>query len=108
MMKFFEAINRLKDAWLESRIKAYAADVKRRYPDRLSFLERMMSPIVVSKLTGTVANLISIIRLLLAVIIALLIIVSHYFPDYESLIIMAALLIFIVAGLLDLPAGPCA
>ncbi len=108
LKKLIDTINRLKDAWLESRIKAYATDVKTRYPNRLSLLEKIMSPIIVSKITGTVANLISIIRLLLAVIIMLIILVSHYQSEYEVPLTITALVIFIIAGFLDLLDGPCA
>ncbi len=106
---WFDDTLKLKDRWLESRIKLYAEDVRQRYPEHLTWWEKAFAILIVRNITGTVANLISVIRILLAVIVALLLIIHYQIEGALSLIIMAtALMLFITAGILDLLDGPAA
>jgi CDP-diacylglycerol--glycerol-3-phosphate 3-phosphatidyltransferase len=108
-LRYAAQINKLKDIWLESAIKRYAADVRRRYPANLHWLERVFAPLIVRRYTGTVANLISVIRLLLAVIIFLLLIIHYSVPAGLAITLVAvSLLLFVGAGVLDLLDGPAA
>ncbi len=102
-----KVINKVKDIWLESRIKKYANSVRERYPNKLSIIEKSFAPLIVHNITGTVANLITIIRILLSVIIFLLLIIAYPFTD-SHYILLLSLIIFIFAGALDLLDGPAA
>lgn len=100
-------INKVKDVWLESRIKNYADNVRKRYPNQLTFTEKILSPLVVRNITGTVANLITTIRILLAIIIFLLQIIAYPFSSFD-LTLTLSLITFVVASFLDLLDGPAA
>lgn len=104
-----EHINKVKDVWMETRIKQYANDVRQRHPKGLKWWERIFAPLIVRRYVGTVANLISVIRILLAVIIALLLVIHYSLNEGLALIVIViSLLLFIIAGLLDLLDGPAA
>lgn len=105
---WIQQANRIKDMWLESRIKRYADDVRARYANnRLSVIEKVFRPVITYNITGTVANLISAIRLLLAFIIFLLLYIEqNILPSLG--IIYASLAIFVFASFLDLLDGPTA
>lgn len=105
LVRFIETANSWQDRWLQSRIKNYAANVRGRYPDRLYLPEKILAPLIVRRVTGTVANLITVIRLLLAIIIFLLLLIS--FPPSPGITALS-LGIFILAGLLDRLDGPTA
>src|SRR5680860_174204 len=77
-LKYVDYINRIKDKWLESHIKSYANDVRQRYPANLYWWEKIFAPLIVRNYTQTIANLISIIRLLLAIIIFLLLLIHAH------------------------------
>lgn len=100
-------INKLKDIWLESRIKRYAKNVKKRYPSQLSIVEKVFAPLITNKITGTVANLITVIRILLAIIIFQLLIVAYPFTESGYALILS-LMLFVIAAILDLLDGPAA
>jgi CDP-diacylglycerol--glycerol-3-phosphate 3-phosphatidyltransferase len=112
IINYVEHINKWKDNWLESRIKTYADDVRRRYncrPPDLNWAEKIIAPIISRNYTGTVANLISVIRILLAVIIFLTLRIAWHVGRELSMILAAlTLMLFIIAGLLDLLDGPAA
>lgn len=107
ILVFVNKLNKLKDVWLESRIKAYADDVRSRYPHKLSIYEKIVSPIISKRITGTVANLISVIRLLMAIIVFLVLLIAPY-TDFMVTLVISALIIFIMAAFLDLLDGPAA
>jgi len=108
-LRYAAQISRLKDIWLESAIKRYAADVRERYPARLTWWEKVLAPLIVRRYTNTVANLISVIRLLLAIIIFLLIAIHYWIPaGWAIAAVTIALWLFIIAGLLDFLDGPAA
>ena len=91
-----------QDKWGQDRTKRYAASLKARYPHRLSWWEKTLAPLIIYNVAGTIANLISIIRLLLAIIIGLLLFIALSAQGWKrTLIIIISLLIFILAGLGD-------
>ncbi len=100
-------INKYKDEWLESRIKSYAENVKKRYPNQLTFIEKLLSPIIFSNITGTVANLITSARLLLAIIIFVLQLIAYPFSSFD-LTLTISIIVFVFASFLDLLDGPVA
>ncbi len=106
--KIGKAKQKIKDSWLESAIRAYAQDVRRRYESgELKLIEKLFIPIIkLKKYTGTIANLISLLRILLAVIVSLLLIIHHLTQDF--LYLFFSLFTFIVASLLDLLDGATA
>jgi CDP-diacylglycerol--glycerol-3-phosphate 3-phosphatidyltransferase len=106
---YVDYINKLKDRWLESKIKLYADDVRSRYPHQLTRTEKLLAPVIIRNYTGTVANLISIIRILLAInVFLLLIIASSVNKELSLTLVIAALIIFIAASFLDFLDGPAA
>jgi len=108
-LKYVNYINKVKDRWLESHIKAYANDVRQRYPANLYWWEKIFAPLIIRNYTQTVANLISVIRLLLAIIIFLLLLIHTYLAATLTIaIISLAFILFLVASLLDLLDGPAA
>lgn len=102
-----QRINRWKDLWLESAFRRYAADLRVRYPAKLKWWEKICAPAISNRFTGTVANLISAIRILLAVLVVGVLLAADDVIGFEVAII-TALAIFIVAGILDLLDGPAA
>ena len=107
LISMVKLANRLKDVWLESRIKKYASDVRSRYPHRLSIAEKVFAPLIRNKITGTVANLITVIRILLAIIIFQLLYFSSPFDQIGYALILS-LPIFVAAAILDGLDGPAA
>jgi len=104
---YADHVKRWKDRYLESTIKQYADDVKNRYPRHLAWWEKIFAPLIVNNVAGTTANLISIIRILLAIIIFLLTVVGNLTGEIKTLLVIS-LPIFIIAGLLDLIDGATA
>jgi|GEM_PF-871400 len=97
----------IKLSLFESKIRARAQDIKKRSPHDLNRAERILAPILrLKRYTGTIANLISMLRTLLAVIVALLVII--YLTGGETIIILTALFCFIVASTSDFLDGAMA
>lgn len=94
-------------SWLESYIKRYAENVRNRYPHRLYLHEKIVAPIVEKKFFGTIANLITVIRILLAVIIFQLLLAASPFTNVGSTLILASI-IFVPAAILDFLDGSTA
>jgi CDP-diacylglycerol--glycerol-3-phosphate 3-phosphatidyltransferase len=109
-IKYADDLNKLKDRWAENMVKEYANSVRRRYPNDLKWWERLLAPILkLRKYIGTTANLISINRILLAVIIILLIMIKSDLTGIASITLdIVIFLIFVAAAWLDFWDGPVA
>jgi CDP-diacylglycerol--glycerol-3-phosphate 3-phosphatidyltransferase len=105
---YAEKKEQIKSSWLESQIRSYAQDVKQRAPNNLNPIEKIFVPLLrLRRYTGTIANLISILRILLAIIVTLLLII-YYLTMRPVTIMITALLCFVTASLLDLLDGATA
>lgn len=112
-MNPIRSIENAKESYIQRRVKLYKGSVIRRYPDKLYPWEKPFAPLIRSRIFGTVANLISVIRLLLAVIIFLIVHYAIVWPITKFRLantawIILTLITFIFAGLLDLIDGPVA
>lgn len=103
---YMEAAKRWQDHRGQNLLKRYAASVIARYPENLHWWEKLVAPIIVHKITGTIANFVSIIRILLAIIVGLLMFIGlSAGPSGRIIISIIALLIFTAAGLGDFVDG---
>ena len=98
----------IRASWLESKIRIYAQDIKKRSPHDLNQAERMLVPILnLKRYTGTIANLISFLRILLAVIVVLILKI-YYLTEQGYVLMIAALFCFAIAGISDFLDGATA
>lgn len=98
---YVERKEKIKTSFLESKVRAYVQDVKRRSPDDLNWIEKIFAPILnLKKYTGTTANLISFLRILLAIIVFLLIII-YWLTGERAIILLTALFCYTISGLSD-------
>jgi len=98
---YVERKEKIKTGIVESRIRIYAQDIKKRSPHDLNRIERILAPLLrLRRYTGTIANLISFLRILLAIIVILLLII-YYLAGEMVIVLFAALFCFIVSCVSD-------
>lgn len=98
---YVERKEKIRISWLESKIRFYAQDIKRRSPHDLNLVEKIFAPLLnLKRYTGTIANLISFSRILLAIIVVLLLII-YYLTGEMPAILLTALFCFIISGVSD-------